>query len=155
MKKFFTLAIMAVFLVLTGCAKVPTVSMIEEVKAKEFNPPPAGKAGLYLLRPGYFGVLLKKDMYVDKQCVGETKVGIFFHTTVDGNQTHMVSTESEFSPNDIDVYMEEGKNYFVEQYVRMGVFVGGAGLYTIPEKEGKEKIREMTMGVPGICDTTY
>ena len=37
---------------------------------------------------------------------------------------------------------EAGRNYFVEQYIRMGLFVGGANLRLVDEAEGKKSVLE-------------
>lgn len=64
---------------------------------------------------------------------------------------HKVSTESEFSPNDLLVNTESGKNYFVQQYIKLGVFVGGAGLELIDEEEGKKEVTKLQMAAKGNC----
>jgi len=45
--------------------------------------------------------------------------------------THKLSTESEFSENHTELKTEGGKNYFVEQSIKMGVFVGGAAEFQL------------------------
>ena len=147
--------VLLLLVLLNSCAKVPTASMIEEAKAKEFKTPPVGKSGIYVLRPSMLGTALKKDIWIDEKCLGESAVGVFFYSVVDANQTHKVSTESEFSPNDMSLFTKEGHNYFVEQYVRLGLFVGGAQLELMKETEGMRKVKELNMGVPGSCDNKY
>ncbi len=38
---------------------------------------------------------------------------VFFYEEVVGEEEHTVSTESEFSPNDLLLFVENGKNYFI------------------------------------------
>lgn len=57
------------------------------------------------------------------------------------NTEHKISTESEFSPNNLLVKTENDKNYFVSQYIKMGVFVGGAGVELVDEKKGKKNLK--------------
>ena len=64
---------------------------------------------------------------------------------------HKISTESEFSPNDLLVKTESGKNYFIKQYIKMGAFVGGANLKLVDEKEGKEDVAKLEMARKGNC----
>lgn len=53
---------------------------------------------------------------------------------------HTVSTESEFSDNAFKFVAESGKNHFIRQYIKLGVFVGGANVELVTEKEGKEGV---------------
>lgn len=114
--------------------------------------PSADSAGLYIYRSNsVVGAALKKDVWVDDECIGETARGTFFYHEVLGNKEHKVSTESEFSPNDLMVMTETGQNYFVKQYIKPGLFVGGAGLKLVPEIEGKEAIADLELGIKGNC----
>lgn len=74
-------------------------------------------------------------------------------TQVIGNQSYKISTESEFSPNDLLLDTEVGKNYYVRQYIKMGVFVGGAGLEKVSEDEGQRVISKsvVNLAVEGRC----
>jgi len=135
----------------TGCASVPMVAIEESNHAKEFNLPPEGKSGLYIYRGGGVGTALKKDIWVNGECLGESAPNIFFYTVVEGDKEHKISTESEFSPNDLMVKVKSGINYFIRQYIKMGAFVGGANLELIDEEKGKEAISELEMAKKGTC----
>ncbi|QID19153.1 DUF2846 domain-containing protein [Nitrogeniibacter mangrovi] len=134
-----------------GCASVPMESADRTAEAKKFLPPTNGNAGLYVYRVGALGGALKKDVWVDGDCLGETAPDVFFYQEVKGGAEHKISTESEFSPNDLMVNTEGGKNYFVHQYIRMGVFVGGAGVELVDEEKGKEAVAELAMAKKGTC----
>jgi uncharacterized protein YlaN (UPF0358 family) len=134
-----------------GCASVPMESAESSNKAKAFNPPSSGNAGLYIYRSGGLGGALKKDVWVDGKCIGETAPNVFFYEEVQGGAEHKVSTESEFSPNDLLVNTESGKNYFVQQYLKLGVFVGGAGLELVDDEKGKKAIGNLSMAKKGNC----
>ncbi|WP_232338187.1 DUF2846 domain-containing protein [Bordetella flabilis] len=43
------------------------------------------------------GKALKKDVYLDGTCIGETLGRVFFYTQVEGDCTYKFSTESGFS----------------------------------------------------------
>lgn len=135
----------------TGCASVPMEPEAVSEKAKQFNSPSEGNAGLYLYRSSGLGTALKKDLWVDGKCIGESAPNIFFYEEVKGNSEHKISTESEFSPNDLLITTESGKNYFIKQYMKPGVFVGGANIELVDEKEGKEDVSELGMAKKGIC----
>ncbi|MDC9596280.1 DUF2846 domain-containing protein [Xenorhabdus anantnagensis] len=141
-------------LLLSGCASVPLATEQESVKAKSFLVPEKSKSGLYIYRDSFVGKALKKDIYVDGKCIGETADKTFFYTQVSGNQNHKISTESEFSPNDLIIFTESGKNYFIRQYIKMGVFVSGANLNVSTEEEGKRVISkaDVHLAKEGHCD---
>ncbi|HHV6932376.1 TPA: DUF2846 domain-containing protein, partial [Haemophilus influenzae] len=40
-----------------------------------------------------------------------------------------------------------GKNYFIRQYIKFGVFAGGANLEQVSEEEGKKAISKLNMAV--------
>ncbi|AVJ28605.1 hypothetical protein CLM73_16620 [Achromobacter spanius] len=143
----------AAVLAATGCANVPLASQESNQKAKTFAAPDEGKSGLYVYRDSFVGKALKKDVYIDENCLGETADRVFFYTQVQGDQQHKVSTESEFSPNDLLLTMQAGKNYFVRQFIKMGVFVGGADVEEVSEEEGKRVISkpEVKLAVEGQC----
>jgi Protein of unknown function (DUF2846) len=134
-----------------GCASVPMASKEDSNKAKAFNLPSGENAGLYIYRAGGLGGALKKDVWIDDKCVGETAPNMFFYETVKGGEEHKISTESEFSPNDLVLKTDSGKNYFVKQYLKMGVFVGGANLELVDEDKGKKDIAKLELAKNGSC----
>ena len=146
-----------VFLTMTsvlfaGCASVPTEQAEVSNVLKQVKAPSANNAGLYIYRSNsVVGGALKKDVWVDGECIGETARGTFFYHEVLGNIQHKVSTESEFSPNDLMIDTKAGNNYFVKQYIKPGLIVGGAGLKLVPESEGREAITDLKLGIKGTC----
>ncbi|WP_120428800.1 DUF2846 domain-containing protein [Acinetobacter baylyi] len=134
-----------------GCASVPQADAINAQKAKQLAPPSDGNAAIYVYRSNsVVGAALKKDVWLDGKCLGETARGTFFYKEVlAGN--HTLSTESEFSPNHLVVNAESGKQYFVQQYIKPGVFVGGANLKLVDDAQGKKAIGEYTLAQDGNC----
>lgn len=137
--------------VLTGCASVNMASKEESDKAKQFSTPAAGNSGVYVYRNSFVGKALKKDLWVDGKCLGESASDVFFYTQVEGGKKHKIETESEFSPNAMELFMEAGKNYFIRQFIKMGAFVGGADLEQIPEEQGKADVAKLGLAQPGTC----
>ncbi|MDN3617656.1 DUF2846 domain-containing protein [Vibrio gallaecicus] len=139
-------------LVLSGCASVPTAEPAKSNQLKQFEAPENGSAGVYVYRTdSAVGAALKKDVFIDGDCLGETAPGVFFYQEVEGGKEHILSTESEFSANDITLLTEEGRLYFVNQYIKMGVFVGGAGLELVDEKVGKAEVKKVDLAIKGNC----
>ena len=150
MKIVASVLLLTTFL-LSGCATVDMSSKADSNKAKEFSPPNQGNAGLYIYRDSFVGKALKKDIWIDGKCVGETAPDVFFYTEVEGGKSHKIDTESEFSPNTLELVLESGKQYFVRQFIKMGVFVGGAGLEQIPAEKAKLDIAKLEMAKLGKC----
>ncbi len=139
-------------LILSGCASVPTADKEQSNQAKKFEAPENGNAGLYVYRTDSpIGAALKKDVYIDGECLGETAAGIFFYQEVEGGKSHVVGTESEFSANELNILTEEGRLYFVNQYIKMGAFVGGANLELVDEEKGKSEVIKTNMAIKGTC----
>ena len=148
MKKLITS--IALLALLVGCASVKMEDKAASERAKQFAQPSSGRAGLYVYRDSTFGAALKKSVWVDDKCIGESAPNVFFYTEVaPGNRK--VSTQSEFSPNDLALMVEAGKNYFVRQFIKMGVFVGGAGLESVPEEQGRAAVAKLELASPGTC----
>lgn len=135
-----------------GCASVPQADQDLAQQVKLLNAPGNGNAAIYVYRSNsVVGAALKKDVWIDGECLGETARGTFFRQEVSGNQNHTISTESEFSPNHLILKTDAGKNYFIQQYIKPGVFVGGANLKLIDETEGKAAILNYKLAQSGIC----
>jgi hypothetical protein len=126
-------------LVLSGCASVPMASKEQDTSLKQFAAPASDKVGLYVYRNTFGGQALKKTLTIDGKVIGETANKVYFYTQV-APGAHKLSTESEFSDNDIELITEGGKNYFVEQTIKLGLFVGGAKLTQVSDEEGKAAV---------------
>ena len=46
---------------------------------------------------------------------------------------------------------EAGKKYFVQQYIKPGVFVGGANLKLVDDAQGQKAINEYRLAEAGKC----
>lgn len=127
---------------LTGCANVQKADPSSSDYAKEFNTPPKGYAGVYLYRNFFMGCGLYKNLYIDGQYLGETDRSCFFYRLARPG-LHEIQTESEFSENSIQVNMEEGQNYFIYQWIKPGIFVGGADIELVEPEKAKEEIKKL------------
>ena len=106
---------------------------------------------MYLYRNSAFGQALSKVLRIDGNCVGASAPNVFFYTQVDGGKKHVVETESEFSPNKLELLFDSGKNYFIRQFIKMGVFVGGADLEQVTEEQGKADVAKLELAESGKC----
>ena len=139
-KKLLCAAALGVAL-LSGCASVPMASNEKDQALKAFPNPPQDQAGLYIFRDSSLGPALKKTVKVDGEVIGETAINTYFYRTLTPGE-HVLATESEFSDNTLTLNAEAGKNHFVRQYIKFGVFVGGANLEQVSEAEGRKGVLE-------------
>jgi hypothetical protein len=114
-------------------------SIEQDTESKTFTKPAADKAGLYVYRNTIVGQALKKTVSVDGVPIGETANVVYLHRLIAPGQ-HLLSTESEFSDNAVELDAQPGTNYFFEQHIKMGIFVGGARLRAVSEEEGKQGV---------------
>ncbi|GLP95151.1 DUF2846 domain-containing protein [Paraferrimonas sedimenticola] len=140
-KKIVLGSVIVLSALMTGCASVPMASKDMDVASKQFNPPSDGKAGLYVYRNSFVGQALKKNVFLDGKMIGESANKVYFYQEIDAGK-HTLSTESEFGDNAVSFDANPGQNYFFEQYIKMGVFVGGANLKQVEEAEGKAAVRQ-------------
>lgn len=145
-----TLLLVATVL-MTGCASVSMEPKEKSDAAKAFAPPSPGSAGVYIFRSGPLGAALKKNLWIDGECVGESASNVFFYREVKGGAEHKISTESEFSPNDLILKAVGGTLHFVRQYIKLGLLIGGAGLEEVSEEDGKREVAKLEMATPGTC----
>lgn len=140
MKFKFIISLTAILLLfLSGCATVPMASAERDLSRKSFKKPPSNVSGLYVYRDSHFGAALKKKIYVDGKEIGETAPKTYFYKDILPG-TRKIATESEFGKNVLTLNAESGKNYFVRQYIKMGLFVGGSNLSLVSEDVGKKGV---------------
>jgi hypothetical protein len=146
LKKIEMLALFSILL--AGCASVPMESAERTTTAKKFNPPSEGSSGLYIYRPSSLGGALKKDVWVDGKCIGETVPSVFFYKEVEGDKSHNVFYEPGFQENASETYLKNhgppkglsievknGMNYFIRQYINSD----GADLSLLMRSKVKKK----------------
>ena len=151
MKKIFFATLVLGAILFSGCSTVPLEPKEISLEAQSFNAPPEGSSGLYIYRDSILGSALKKDIFVDNKCVGASAPKVFFYQAVKGDEEHEITTQSEFSPNKLSLRTQSGKNYFIRQYIKLGVFLHGADLELIEEEKGKKAILELEMAKEGMC----
>lgn len=140
LKRFMMSAAALSFAVLAGCASVPMASSEKDQALKAFPAPPQEQAGIYIFRDSTFGGALKKTVKIDDEVIGETAPNTYFYRLV-APGPHVLATESEFGDNLLQVDAEAGRNHYVRQSIKFGVFVGGAKLTEVSESEGQKAIR--------------
>lgn len=140
----FTALILASAAIVSGCASVPLAPKEADAALKTFTAPSADKSALYIYRNSFVGQALKKTVRLDGTIIGETANKVYFYKEITPGE-HTIATESEFSDNTINFVAEPGKTYFAEQYIKLGAFVGGAGLRMVDEETGRKNVNECSL----------
>jgi hypothetical protein len=140
------LLILVILVNLTGCAYVPMATTADDQLRKQFLAPTEGKSGLYIFRDSYLGTALTKKIYIDDQLIGTTAPKTYFFREISAGH-HKLATESEFSNNEISIFTNPGSNYFVRQYIKIGVIIGGANLEQVTEEDGKKGVLDCNLAI--------
>ncbi|BBP84660.1 DUF2846 domain-containing protein [Pseudomonas sp. No.21] len=126
---------------LSGCASVPMESPEKDAALKAFPNPPQDQSAVYIFRDTSLGAALKKTVKIDDKVIGETAPNTYFYRLITPG-AHVLSTESEFGDNTLNLSAQPGKNHYVRQSIRIGVFAGGATLSEVSESEGKKAVAD-------------
>ena len=103
---------------------------------------------MYVYRAPILGVVLKKDLWINDECLGESASDVFFYREVSGDIEYTIATESEFSPNELKIMAKSGENYFIKQDMKFEVFVGSVDLQIVDPETAIKFISNLDMAVP-------
>jgi len=139
MNKLIASISVILLLVLSGCASVPMAPLEQDIKAKEFVPA-QGRAALYIYRSENFGGAIPMTITVNSKAIGQTAAKTFFLlNVVPGKYT--VESHAE-NVSSLSLTTEAGKNYFVWQEVKMGMWMARSLLQQVDETTGRAGVTE-------------
>lgn len=125
---------------LGGCASVPMASADADAKAKTFVAPASGQAGIYVYRSETFGAAIKMPLLLDNQSIGDTAAHTYvFRQVTPGKHTIVSKTENDVT---LDIDAQPGKNYYVWQEVKMGMFAARSALHLVDETTGEAGVKQ-------------
>jgi uncharacterized protein YceK len=126
-------------LVFSGCASVPMESNVEDEAAKTFEVV-EGRSNIYIYRNENLGGAIKMPVLLDDKIAGDTAPKTFILKTVEPGE-HVVVSKTE---NDASLAFttEAGKNYFVWQEVKMGLWTARSKLHLVDEATGRDGVNE-------------
>ena len=123
----------------SGCASVQMAAPEMDASAKSYAIKP-NKANIYVYRNEVMGAALKMPVALNGRMVGDTASKTFLLLEVDpGTHTLVSKTENDAT---LKVDAVAGRNYFVWQEVKMGVFVARSNLQLVDEATGKAGVAE-------------
>lgn len=98
--------------------------------------PDSNKAIVYLIRPSVLGFAIRMDISCDSQYIGTTGAEKYIYTILDSGK-HVFLSRSE-NKAWLDLVLEPGKIYYIEQQVKMGWIYARTKLKLLDEEEGKK-----------------
>ncbi len=134
-----TCIIIAMVALATGCASVQMASPEKDQAAKTFTIKPE-KANIYVYRNESMGAAVKMPVALNGKLIGDTASKTYLKLEVSpGEHTLMSKTENDAI---LRVNTEAGKNYFVWQEVKMGMFAARSALKLVDDTTGKAAVQE-------------
>ena len=131
---------------LAGCASVPMASMEADSGAKQFLPK-RGYSNIYLYRNETFGAAIAMTVSLDGKVMGRTGPQTYFLWEVVPGKHEVVSHTENTSRITIDA--KEGRNHYVWQEVKMGMWQPGSQLQEVHEEEGRKGVMECKRATAG------
>jgi hypothetical protein len=124
---------------LAGCASVPMASKEADASAKSFQPRP-GMANIYLYRNETFGAAIAMTVSLDGKIMGRTGPQTFFLWEVAPGRHEIASHTENTSRLFLDA--QAGRNYYVWQEVKMGMWQPASQLQEMSEADGRKGVME-------------
>ena len=139
MMQFFRFVAIISMAMLGGCAAPLIATQEKDLVAKEFVPP-KDKSSVYIYRNEILGGGYGMPVTVNGRSIGETGAMTYFRLNVPAGNYTIGSHAENYS--DTQLSTEVGKNYFVWQEAKIGVFKPRSELKQVDEKTGKAGVLE-------------
>lgn len=137
--------LLALGLLMGGCASVPMGDSAEDARLKNFSVKP-DKAALYVYRNENFGAAIKMTVLLDGKLMGDTAAKTYLYSEIEpGNHKVLSKTENDSL---LDFTAVAGKIYYVWQEVKMGLFAARSMLQMVDEKAGQAGVLESKLAAP-------
>ncbi|TCV96384.1 uncharacterized protein DUF2846 [Luteibacter rhizovicinus] len=143
--KYIAAAIVAVVLVVSGCASVPMANKGADAEAKQFAPI-ADKATVYIYRDEIMGAAIKMHLLVDGAAVGDTAAKTYVQIFLSPGQ-HVITSKAE-NDTTLSVDVQAGRSYYVWQEVKMGILYARSALHLVDESKGQTAVRKCDLVRP-------
>ena len=144
-KQLLAAGALAAVVLASGCASVQMAAPEMDTSAKTYSVKP-NKANIYVYRNEVMGAAIKMPVALNGRMVGDTASKTFLLLEVDpGSHTLMSKTENDST---LKVDAVAGRNYFVWQEVKMGMFAARSNLQLVDEATGKAGVAECKLIQP-------
>jgi hypothetical protein len=140
------IALISLCALVAGCTSVPLAPAEADASAKQFQPA-KGSANIYVYRNETFGGAVAMTVSLDGKVMGRTGPQTFFLWQVPPGKHEIASHTENISRITIDA--REGRNHYVWQEVKMGMWQPGSQLSEVGEQEGRKGVLECKRAVAG------
>ena len=148
MRRLMAVAATVMAMLLSACASVPMASVQQDAKAKEFTPAP-DSAGLYIYRNESFGGAVSMTVWINDTVIGPTAAKTYYKFDVKPGKYKITSHAENESTLSVDTVA--GRNYFVWQEVKMGLWKARSLLQQVDEKTGRAGVMESKLIQTGVA----
>ena len=138
-KSLRALLALSLLVIVTGCASVPMASLEKDASAKTFQVA-SGKSNIYIYRNENFGGAIKLTLLMDGKLIGDTAPKTYYLLETDPGK-HSILSKAE-NDSILELNTEAGKNYFLWQEVKMGLWQPRSLLQQVDEPTGKAAVAE-------------
>jgi hypothetical protein len=145
LRRIAAFGIVVVAFVASGCVSVPMASADKDASAKTFATKP-GKGNIYVYRNEMLGAAQKMSVMFDGKIVGETASKTYFLFEVAPGKHELISKGENDSV--LAVTVQDGRNYFVWQEMKMGMLVPRTLLHLVDETTGRAGVAECKLIEP-------
>jgi hypothetical protein len=126
--------LLVLVLAIAGCAQLPPSP--QEIEAKRFEPPPADKSVIYLVRDDPDFTDIGASVMLDDQLMGTTYPGTFFRWIVEPGPHQIRGFAGD--AGSYSIVTGPGGMYFVQQrVVRFFLPMAQSQFYLVPEPHGR------------------
>jgi hypothetical protein len=131
--------LLAMVVLVTGCASVPMTSSEDDAKAKLFSAKP-DKSTIFVYRNESFGSAIVMTVSLNGKVAGQTGPQTYFVWEADPG-SHEIASHTE-NVSTLKLTTEAGKTYYVWQEVKMGAFMARSLLQQVDEETGRKGVLE-------------
>lgn len=149
MKNVVLLCMAILAAMLTGCASVPMASLDQDAKAKDFTPQP-DKATLFIYRNETFGAAIPITVSVNDRTIGQTASKTYFRFNVNPGRYKIKAHAENVAELSVDAI--SGRNYFIWQEMKMGMWSARANLTQVDDSTGRAGVSESKLIASTVSD---
>jgi hypothetical protein len=129
----------------SGCVAVKSASLEQDTLAKKFLID-KDRSSLYIYRNESLGAAIGMPVVLDGKHIGKTGANTYFKLSVDPGQ-HTIKSLTE-NTSELTLNTQAGKNYYVWQEVKMGMWAARSMLQEVNESVGQAAVLECKLLTP-------
>lgn len=139
MKQLLIICISVFSLFMTGCTSAPIAPLNQGVKVNDFLPI-QDKATLYIYRNEDFGAAIPMSVSINGKILGKMTGRTYFLLHLEPGNYNIESHAGNIST--ISLSVDAGKNYFLWQEVKMGMWNAENLMQNVDEKTGRTGVTD-------------